>query len=319
MHIVITGGFGFIGSKATRRFLDDGHKVTLLDNMTSHVTNTIPGANILLADLLDSNTLNVLEISPCDCFLHMGGISSGPASINDPVGTVSKGYAMTYNALSLAERLKTRRFLFTSSMTVYGEINPEDCPISENAPCQPISHYGIGKFANERLVEIFCRRKDIGFNNLRLFNVYGPGQDLARRDQGLVSIFLALLMENPKVVSRGDLKRFRDIVYIDDVVNALCLCIDESLISGPFNIGCGQSITIGELILELAEALGIRSDLEVEVAEGIPGDIYGICADISAFREATGYTPRYFPSEGIQKFTDWAINSKPTSQISPPS
>ena len=310
MHFVITGGFGFIGSKTTQRLVGDGHQVTLLDNKTSHVIDSIPGADILPANLLDLDTLENLVISPCDCFLHIGGASSGPASIKDPVGTISNGYAMTYHALLLAERLRAKRFLFTSSMTVYGLVKPELCPVTEETPCLPISHYGVGKFANERLVEIFCRSKGISFNNLRLFNVYGPGQDLKRRDQGLVSIFLALLKESPNIVSRGKLDRFRDIVHVDDVVNALCLCAEKQIPSGPFNVGCGQSITIGEIILQLAEVLGIQKQLNVEEAEGTPGDIFGIYADISALKEATGYLPRYLPQEGIRQFTQWVINSK---------
>ena len=278
--------------------------------MTSRVTDTIPGAKIVPVDLLDPEAVELLQIEPCDCFVHMGGASSGPASIKDPVGTISRGYAMTYNVLSLAERLEAQRFLFTSSMTVYGAIEPANCPIGEQTPCLPISHYGIGKFANERLIEVYCRNKDMGFNNLRLFNVYGPGQDLTRRDQGLVSIFLALLMKSPKVVSRGDLNRFRDIVHVDDVINAICLCVDQNVASGPFNVGSGHSITIGELIFEIAEALNISEHLEVEVAEETPGDIFGIYADISALTEATGYVPCYLPREGIRQFTQWAINLK---------
>ena len=134
-------------------------------------------------------------------------IPAGTAAAKDPAGTVSRGYQLTFNTLQLAARLKVKRFLNASSMVVYGNIPVDQNPVSEDVRCLPISHYAVGKFANERLVEIFCAEAGIGYNQMRMFNVYGPGQDLARMDQGVVSIFLAMLLKSPKLLSRGALER----------------------------------------------------------------------------------------------------------------
>lgn len=307
MHLVITGGLGFIGSRIGTRLLSEGHKVSVLDNLTTSVETTLPGANVVRVDLKDEAAVSVIKLPAADCLMHLAGPSSGMSSAKDPVGTIADGYRLTYNALELAARLGIRRIVSASSMNVYGNVRPEQNPVPENLPCVPISHYAIGKFANERLVEIFCKEHGISFMNLRMFNVYGPGQNLARTDQGLVSIFTAMLIKSPKVISRGSLDRFRDIVHIDDVVTAWVRCATQNGFNGTFNVGSGQAIRIRDLILTIAEELGIGKRLEIEVVEGTPGDLFGIYADISALRAAIQFSPTVVPPEGVRQFVRWAV------------
>lgn len=307
MHFIITGGLGFIGSRIGIRLLKEGHRVTVFDNLTTAVGTTLPGAEVLKVDLRDSQAMAALALPPADCLMHMAGPSSGMASAKDPVGTVAEGYRLTYNTLELAARLGVKRVLHASSMNVYGNVRPDQNPVKEELPCVPISHYAIGKFANERLVEVYCRERGISFVNLRMFNVYGPGQNLARTDQGLVSIFTAMLMKSPKAVSRGSLDRFRDVVHIDDVVTAWLSCATAKDLHGTFNVGSGKALTIKELLGTIADELGIGKKLELEVAAGTPGDLFGICADVSALRAATGFVPTVMPSEGVREFVRWAV------------
>ena len=309
MHFVITGGLGYIGSRIAQRLVVDRHQVTLLDNSATSVVNTVAGTELLQVDLSNLNEIEALDIAPADGLLHLAGPSSGPASAKDPVGTISAGYGVTFNALHLADRLGVKRVTNASSMTVYGNVTPEQNPVKEALPCLPISHYAVGKFANERLVEIFCRDRGIAYNHLRMFNIYGEGQDLTRMDQGLVSIFVAMLLKSSKIVSRGSLDRYRDIVHIDDVVAAWELCAIEQSFDGPLNLGSGTALTIKEMIDIIANELGVENELAVEVVEGTPGDIFGIQADISALRAATGFTPAFLPDRGIRQFTRWAAGS----------
>jgi UDP-glucose 4-epimerase len=306
MHVVITGGLGYIGSRIARRLLGEGHWVSILDNGSTATIEELPGTRLVQVDLRKEEAVHSIRLPAADCMMHLAGPSSGPASAKDPVGTVADGYRVTFNALELAARLGIKRFLNASSMTVYGNVKLEDNPVNEDHPCRPISHYAIGKFANERLVEVYCRGCNISYNHLRMFNVYGPGQDLSRMDQGLVSIFLAMLLQGPKVVSRGPLERFRDVVHIDDVVGAWVQCAIGNPADGPLNVGSGEAITIKNLIQTLADELGSRESLSIEEAEGIPGDIFGIVADISALRNVTGYSPRYSPERGVRQFARWS-------------
>lgn len=307
MHVVITGGLGFVGSRIGARLLQEGHRVTVLDNSATSVVATLAGAEVLAVDLTDAAAAAALPMAPADCLMHLAGPSSGLASAKDPVGTISLGYQITLNALALAARLGVSRFLHASSMTVYG--NPPRNPVREDFACAPISQYGVGKFANERLVEITCSARDMAFVNLRMFNVYGPGQNLARTDQGLVSIFTAMLLKSPKIISRGSLDRFRDIVHIDDVVKAWILCAEGDRARGALNVGSGSAITISEIITTIADELGVSDKLAIEVAEGTPSDIFGISADISALRAAVGYAPTLSPQEGVRRFARWAAST----------
>jgi UDP-glucose 4-epimerase len=307
MHYIITGGLGFIGSRIGTRLLADGHRVTVIDNLTTAVGATLPGAEVHQVDLRDAADVAALHLPAADCLMHLAGPSSGMASAKDPVGTIADGYRLTFNALELAARLGVKRVIHASSMNVYGNVRPDQNPVREDGPCAPISHYAIGKFANERLVEVFCKERGMSFVNLRMFNVYGPGQNLARTDQGLVSIFTAMLMKGPKAVSRGSLDRFRDLVHIDDVITTWLLCASRNEATGTFNVGSGKSLTIKELISTIADELGIGDKLEIEVAAGTPGDLFGICADVSALRAAIGYSPTISPSEGVRQFVRWAV------------
>jgi UDP-glucose 4-epimerase len=305
MRVLITGGLGFIGSHIAMRLRDSGHPVTVVDNMLSSVADEIPGVDVVRADLSDGHAVESLPIPPADCVMHLAGPSSGMASAKDPVGTVATAYRVTLNALAVAARAGAARFLNASSMVVYGMIPAESNPVREDTPCLPVSHYAVAKFATERLVEIACRQQGASFAQVRMFNVYGPGQDLTRMDQGLVSIFLAMLLKSPKVVSKGSLDRFRDVVHIDDVVNSW-IRIAEKNVDGPVNIGCGEAVTYRRLIEILADELGLKDRLECVTAEGTPGDLFGICADISRLREVFGVSPRYRPEDGIRAFARWA-------------
>jgi len=306
MHVIITGGLGFIGSSIAKRLLSEGTRVSIIDDSSTAVRTNVPGADTFKINMMDHLAIKNINIPAADCVMHLCGPSSGPASAVYPVETLSGGHAITFNALEVAKKTGTKKFLMASSMTVYGNTSNREIPVTEDQPCNPISYYGISKFANERLVEVYCLEHKIEFNNLRLFNVYGPGQKLSRGDQGLVSIFLSLLMKSSNIVSRGSLERFRDIIHIEDVVSAFCLCAETGIRNGPINVGSGMVITIGELIRKIADALNIADQLKVEVCEPVPGDIFGIYADIETLKKATGFNPVYQPADGILQFADWA-------------
>jgi len=302
--VVITGGLGFIGSSIAARLAADGHRVTVIDNLSTSVLETVSGAEVLRLDLADTDAVAGLTMTAADCLIHLAGPSSGMESSADPVRTIAGGYGITLNALKLAKRLHARRVLNASSMTVYG--NPAGNPVGEDTACLPISHYGVGKYANERLVEMFCKEAGIRFNQLRFFNVYGPGQDLRRMGQGLVSIFLALLMKSPKVTSKGSLKRFRDIVHIEDVVEVCVRCASDDIVDGPLNVGSGEAIVYEDLIRVIADELGILDRLEIVVEDGTSGDQFGIYADIRKLKAELDFTPKFAPEPGVRDFTRWA-------------
>jgi len=180
-------------------------------------------------------------------------------------------------------------------MSVYG--NVPNKPISENFIVKPLSCYGVGKLAAEHYLEIF--KEEVPFINLRMFNVYGPGQDLGNLRQGMVSIFLAMALKTGEIHVKGSLNRFRDFIYIDDVVDVwFKLALDENLINLTLNLGTGVKTTIKELLEEFEENIPNIS----YYSEGItPGDQKGIYADNSLLLTTIGKHDFVCLEKGLKK------------------
>ncbi len=140
-----------------------------------------------------------------------------------------------------------------------------------------------------------------------MFNVYGVGQNLARMDQGLVSIFTTLLIKSPKLEVKGSLNRYRDLINIEDIVSICFKLAEQDSFNGPINLGTGQKTKLSELITIIAGSLNLENKLEILEASGTPGDIFGIYGDISLLQQITNKKDFILPQEGVEKFVAWAI------------
>ena len=129
-------------------------------------------------------------------------------------------------------------------------------PIIENSYCKPNSVYGNSKLSCEHLLRVYAEPNGINWNSLRMFNVYGPGQDITKPDQGLVGIFLNMLLNSNVVDVKGSLDRYRDLVFIDDVIYAWESVLFSGARNLALNVGSGQKTTFLNLINLIAEILG---------------------------------------------------------------
>jgi UDP-glucose 4-epimerase len=195
-------------------------------------------------------------------------------------------------------------------MSVYGD--QEAQPVAENAAPAPKSFYGAGKLASESYVNIYSRM-GVDTTSLRLFNVYGPGQNMSNMRQGMVSIYMAYLLEKKELHVKGPPDRYRDIVYIDDVVDAYMLCIDRKETFGnTYNIGTGKKTTVGELVRLELDAFGYdQKTYPVNYSGSTPGDTFGIYADIGSFSRDTGWKPKVSLEEGVRTMVRWAKEKVP--------
>jgi UDP-glucose 4-epimerase len=184
-------------------------------------------------------------------------------------------------------------------MSVYG--NVPDAPIGEDEHVAPLSCYGVGKLAAEKYLNVFG--KQLSSVSLRMFNVYGPGQDMTNLRQGMVSIYLAQALTNKHIVVKGSLERFRDFIYIDDVVEAWFRAATlAGVVGNTINIGTGVRTTVAQ-VLEAVKTNVVGTT--VEVTDPTPGDQNGIFADITHMRALLGMSDFVQFADGVKRFSDF--------------
>lgn len=296
--VLVTGIAGFIGSKIARKLISNNYKVIGVDDLSVGRLENIPSqSEFINIDLSNENSLDLLP-NKCDYVLHLAGQSSGEISFEDPILDLQKNSISTLNLIKYSKFAECKKILYASSMSVYGQ--QPDKPISEDIDPKPISCYGISKFTSEKYLEIF--KSDIKYISIRMFNVYGPGQDLLNLKQGMVSIYLAQAMSNEEIIIKGSLDRFRDFIYIDDVVNSWILMMEnDNLYNLQINLGTGKRTSVKELINLIKKLFSGKKE---KILEGTKGDQSGIYACTKKLKKYIDVDQFLSIESGIQKFYD---------------
>lgn len=302
-NIVITGVGGFIGSHVARRFSSEGYHVIGVDDLSNGKLENVPSEiEFIQADLSVKTTLDQLPEN-CAMILHLAGQSSGEISYDDPVADIEMNVVSTLNLIQYGIRSKAERIVYASSMSVYGHV--PDQPIHESHFPKPLSVYGVGKFASEGYLRVY--QDKLPYIGMRMFNVYGPGQDLSNLRQGMVSIYLAQALKNGNIVVKGNLSRYRDFIYIEDVVEAWYrLSVSPNALNRVFNIGTGVKTTVEALLTKICGNIPGSSYL---VEGGTPGDQNGIYSDNTALLDILDNYSFVQLNHGLAKFIEWAQNT----------
>lgn len=308
MNILVTGGAGFIGSCLVRRLLDEGHEVVIVDNFsTASRGNRLCGASFVEGDIGVSETLGRLPDFRYDAVCHLAAQSSGAVSMERPVYDLNTNALSTLHLIRWCSARGVPRFVYASSMAVYG--NPDAVPVSERSPLAPVSYYGVSKLMSEHLLGV-AARSGLSVTALRMFNVYGPGQNMANLRQGMASIYLTYMLKGVTIPMTGSLDRFRDFVYIDDVINVWMLALKSPRTpSMVYNIGSGRATTVRELVGLLGSALGHAEVYPVDERPAPPGDQFGLYSDSSLAARDLGWRARIPLVEGLRTMVSWARRS----------
>lgn len=307
---LVTGAAGFIGSLVAKALIDRGEKVVTIDNLSTGYLENIPhGVEFIRGNCQDQLIVKSLANRCFDSILHIAGQSSGEISFDDPVYDLQTNAQSTLLLLKLAKKNNCRKFIYASSMSVYGD--QPDHPVPESAETIPKSFYAVGKIASENYLRIFGNNM-IDATALRLFNVYGPGQNLNNMKQGMISIYLAQALKDRHLLVKGAKTRYRDFVYIDDVVEAFLKALEDKQ-SGykVYNVATGKKTEVTKLIKLLAKHLSFG--FTVEYSDSTPGDQFGIFGDNSKIKKELFWTPRTNLDEGIENMVEWAkrkVNDK---------
>jgi UDP-glucose 4-epimerase len=314
MNVLVTGGAGFIGAHLAEGMLAAGHSVVVIDNESTGKRENVPkGAAYFRGDVAVLEDLEKAFQGGLDAVCHIAGQVSIIRSFNDPVADLRTNTQGTVNALQLCLKYKVPRLIYASSMTNYGHTTV--LPIPESHPCEPMSYYGITKYAAERYVQATGSRADLDFafhvTSFRMYNVYGSRQELDNPYQGVLGIFLGNLLRNEPITIFGDGEQSRDFIYISDVVRAWVNALDhEGSFGRVFNIGSGRRLTINQLADYVLQAFHqSRSTWEVRYLPARPGEQRHVEADIRLAASAMDWKPTISFEEGLAATLRWAVGS----------
>lgn len=302
-NILVTGGAGFIGSQLIRRLLKEKkNKVFTIDNLsTGQKKNISKGVTFIKGNCYDPKIYNKINNYKFDVIFHIAGQSSGEISFEDPIYDIRTNLESTILLLEFAKKTNCKKFIYASSMSVYG--NKTNNPVKETFRCNPISFYGIGKLSSEKYMSIY-QKFGVKCISLRFFNVYGPGQNLQNKKQGMISIYMAQFIEKNQIVVKGSGDRFRDFIYIDDVVESLIRSMNLSQNKFEIiNIGSGNKTKVKDIISQLGKIY--KKPIEVIYEGKTNGDIHGIYSNNQKMINLLKFKPRVSLSIGLKNMIEW--------------
>ena len=294
---VITGAAGFIGHALAHHLAREGHQLCLIDDFSSGKRRTVSGhLPITHCDIRNPSDLDQALPGEIEIVYHCAAQSSGEISFDDPWDDLTRHVHATFHLLAAAKQRSADRFVYTSSMAVYGE--PQKIPIKESAATNPQSFYGAGKLAAESYVRLF---QNLGLSTtiVRPFSIYGASQDLGNLRQGMISIFMSQLLYSGRISVKGSLERFRDFVHIEDAITAIRLLGEEATADGQAVNLCTETPTrVRDILAAIIAAAGASWD-EIEILPPTPGDQFGIAGSNELLLDLTGWIPRWSVSAGI--------------------
>jgi nucleoside-diphosphate-sugar epimerase len=314
MHICVTGGAGFIGGHLCRRLLNDGHRVTAIDNFDPFYPRTMkeegiesfPRERFTLIETNICNTdaiLHALHARDVDAIVHLAARAGVRPSIEAPMAYEETNVGGTQSMLEVAQEHDIDTFIYGSSSSVYG--NNDKVPFAEADPVrEPISPYAATKRSGELLAHTFHHLYDIHVHCLRFFTVYGPRQ---RPDLAIHKFARQLLTDQP-ITMYGDGTSSRDYTYVADIVDGIVRSLRRAKgLDNPeyeiINLGGSETTQLKDLISGIAEAMEITPEIDQLPTQ--PGDVERTYADISKAQELLDWAPETPINEGLQKFADW--------------
>ena len=305
MITLVTGGAGFIGSHLAAKLVEQGHHVTILDNLSSGKSTNIADieATFIQGDIRDFDTVYQAAAN-CDVIFHQAAYVSSPQSISHPQINHQINVDGTFNVFEAARQHNVKRVVYASSAAVYG--NHPQLPKTESSPIQPQSPYGASKYISDVYASMYAQLYSTSFVGLRYMNVFGPRQDPHAPYAGVLSIFCQNRITNQSCTISGDGEQTRDFVYIDDIVQANLRAATANLPSKAelFNIGRGQATSLNQIISILNKLGDTHLDVCYTGKERA-GDIKHSFANISKAKQQLGYNPQTDLTTGLKKTLDW--------------
>ena len=305
MQYVVTGGAGFIGSNTVDELVRRGETVVVLDDLSSGKEENLAEIRSKISFIKGSITdLEAVRkaMQSADYVLHLAARTSVPRSVKDPLDTNKINVEGTLNVLLAARDAKVKRVVFAASSSAYGET--PTLPKVETMQPEPISPYGVAKYAGELYAQMFGRVYGLENVSLRYFNIFGPRQDPDSPYSGVLAKFCTAFLEKTQPLVFGDGEQSRDFTFVENAVATNLLACEAPNASGKvFNIGTGARITLNQTLALLANLTGNKPETKYEPPRD--GDIRDSQADIKQARDILNYEPFVSCEEGLRRTVEW--------------
>lgn len=303
MRLLVLGGAGYIGSVVTAQLLDAGHQVTVADNLLRGHRDAVPEqADFAEVDLLDAGAVLSLMERGFDGVMHFAALSLVAESVSEPVRYFQANVGGSLNVLAAMRAAGVHRLVFSSTAATYGE--PDEVPITEDAPTRPTNPYGASKLAVDQAIRFECESpgSELGAMSLRYFNVagasgrYGERHDVETHLIPLVLQAAAGTRESVSVFGTDyptpDGTAVRDYIHVEDLARAHLLALDAASEPGHriYNLGNGAGFSVREVI-EAARAVTER-DIPVVDAPRRAGDPAVLVASSTRIQDELGWSPQ---------------------------
>lgn len=300
MKILVTGGAGFIGSHLVRLLLEQGHAVTVLDDLSTGAKAHIEGLSVGLwrADIREKAVTARIAAAHFDAVVHLAAQTMVDASLRDPHFDAEENVIGLVNVLEGARLGGTRRVIFASTAAVYGDVSARDLPVREEQALAPLSFYGMTKVAGEQYLALYKKIFGLDYVVLRFANVYGERQG-DRGEGGVISIFAKRVARGAGITIFGDGGQTRDFVYAGDIASGIACALRTEHACRAYNLGTQTELSLNELVRVLGKAAG--QALAPAYAAPREGDIYRSALSNAAARRNLGWTPKVTLEEGLRR------------------
>jgi len=297
--ILVTGGAGFIGSNLIKNLLRDGHKIIVIDNLTTGSSDNLKTVRKEIKFIRSSvgKVLSTKELKGIDGIFHIGIPSSSPLYKKDHQ-LVSEAISDFISILELAKREKCK-MVFASSSSVY---NGNKIPYKETQPVFVKDFYTEARYAMERLSRLYYDFFGVKSIGLRFFSVYGPGEESKKNLANLVSQFLWEMKKNKAPIIYGQGKQERDFTYIEDIIRGLKMAMDSKIDCDIFNLGTGKYHNLNQLVEILNKVLN-KNLPAVYVKNTVKNYIDRQMADTNKAEKILGFKAKISLEQGIRKLS----------------
>lgn len=314
MHVLVSGGAGFIGSNIVSYLLQHGvGKVRVLDNLSNGFMRNLEAfRSDARFEFMEGDITR-----PDDCakacqgmhlLTHQAALGSVPRSIKNPLATSDANTTGYLNMLIAARDAGIKRVVYASSSSVYGDSTAS--PKKEENLGRPLSPYAVSKLTNELYASVFAMHYGMEIIGLRYFNVFGPHQDPNGPYAAAIPLFMNALLFGKEAVIYGDGAQTRDFTFVENAVQANIRALftnNQHALNKVYNVAVGESVSVNDLYHTIAEICG-QTRQPKHVPERI-GDIKNSLADISLAKDLLGYNPRYRIREGLEVTINWFRNT----------